>query len=191
MHHTFYCRIHTSILHYTVVSCDCHPNWSTTDSTVSLLSWSAHIHAREVQCMATFTQNTCFVCGYIWVLGLILLISLLQFPGWWLAWISSRAWHLPSRNLISSFSSVTHCVTALISHCFLVTSSTCSIDIWDNNTSCKGMLKSNALKAFKLLWNWVINALKVYGWFFIVHWQWQYWLHMSSSYEMLIVIPNT
>jgi len=31
MDHTFYCRIHTSILHYTVVSCDCHPNWSTID----------------------------------------------------------------------------------------------------------------------------------------------------------------
>ena len=126
-----------------------------------LILMQAYFHEglTSVQGMAAFTQHTRFGCGYICVLGLLLLLSLLQFLGWWLAWINSRAWHLPSRNLIISLSSVTHCETAFISNWFLVMSSTCSINIWNNNTSCKGMHKSNAVKAIKLLWNWVINSL--------------------------------
>ena len=109
----------------------------------------------SIQGVVASARNTwaypCLVC----LLMPPLLISL----GCWLAWISQRAWRLPSRDLIISSSSVTPWKNCLHFHCFLV-SSTCSIYIWDDNASCKSMLKSNALITFKLLWNWFINALK-------------------------------
>jgi len=120
---------------------------------VSLLSWTAYIYTRD-DCL--YIQHMSCVATYACLVRLLTPLLLL-FLGCWLAWISLRAWHLSSRNLIIASSSVTTWETALISHCFLVTSSTCSINICD--ISCKGMLKSNALIAFKLLWNWFINAL--------------------------------
>ena len=110
-------------------------------------------------CLLLHETHELCVTTYACLIGLLTPLLLL-FLGCWLALISSIAWHLPSRNLITASSSVIPWETAFISHCFLVTSSTCSINIWYNNTSCKGMLKSNALITFKLLWNWLINALK-------------------------------
>lgn len=162
--YAFYCKIYTSSLHYIVVSCDCYSNnWNWFCLMIFRLScelallnclhlykgWLS-LHKTHELCVATYA---CLVC-------LLMLLLLLVSLGCLLARISSRAWHLPSRKWMSSSSSVTPCVTAFISHCFLVNSSTCSVSIWDDNTSCKGMPKSNALTAFKLLWNWVITALK-------------------------------
>ena len=112
--------------------------------------------------MVAFKHNIWAICVTIYacLVLLLTLLLLLLFLDCRLAWISLRAWHLPSRILIIFSSSVTPWVTAFISHCFLVTSSTYSINIWDNNSSCKGTLKYNALIAFKLLWNWFIKAPK-------------------------------
>ena len=104
-----------------------------------------------------YTKHELCVATYACLVGLLTPLLLL-FLRCWLVWISSRAWHLPSRHLMIASSSAIPWETAFISHCFLVTSSTCSINIWDN-TLCKGMLKANALTAFKLLWNWLIKLL--------------------------------
>ena len=121
------------------------------------LSWTAYICARE-GCLYTKHMNCVWLHNECLV-GLLTPLLLL-FLGCLRGWISSRAWHLPYRNLIITSGSVIPWETAFIYPCFLVTSSTCSINIWNNSTSYKGMLKSNALIAFKLLWNWSINALK-------------------------------
>jgi hypothetical protein len=118
-----------------------------------------HVHKTHELCVAT----------YAWLVSFLKPLLLL-FLVCWLARNISRAWHLAFRNLIIASRSVIPWETALISYCFRVTSSTCYITIC-YNISCKVMLKYNALKAFKLLWNWFTNALKS-----VV----PFWLHWST-----------
>jgi len=92
------------------------------------------------------THQLC-VATYARLVGL--LTPLMLFLGCYLAWISSRAWHLPSRNLMIASKWFLGKLPSF--PIFSGYSSTCSIILWDNNTSCNSMLQSNALIALNFL----------------------------------------